>query len=1156
MYIGDLHIHSRYSRATSKDCTPEHLDLWARKKGIHIVGTGDFTHPAWREELKEKLEPAEDGLYVLKKEYRIGGAGESGMQPRFVVTGEISSIYKKGDRVRKVHSLLLLPGLEAAEALARRLELIGNIHSDGRPILGIPCRDLLEIMLETCPEGIYVPAHIWTPHFSLFGAFSGFETIEECFEDLTPHIHALETGLSSDPPMNWRVAALDRFHLISNSDAHSPAKLGREANLFDIELSYRGLTDAIQEGKGLAGTIEFFPEEGKYHFDGHRKCGLCISPQETAKYGGRCPVCGKKITIGVLNRIEQLADADREEGFLLPSGRPFQSLVPLPEVIGASMGISPAGKKAVEKYEQMIGSLGPEFAILREIPVEDIRKAAGPLLAEGIRRLREGKVERTPGFDGEYGKIGLLTPEDISSLEGQMSLFTAEEMRAMEKSRQAEGVPDAAGAGKGSAAGGQKGPTRKEVSGQDTGRTKAPESDGQQTGILEEEGEASALAQMEPQALQPEETGGLNERQREAVERVGRSVAVIAGPGAGKTRTLIARLNHLLETRGIPPEEITAVTFTNKAAEEMRARTADSSQGEGKLRKDARKGQKCQKDLKNRNAADVWIGTFHAICSRFLQEAGRSFVVADEGLQVELAEKALREFGKKDSPGKFLQELSRAKNGLTGSLTGTGASDAFAAVKNPDGQPGSGKDSALGFLPGESQNRRVYEYYQKLLRQADALDYDDLLLETVRLLEELPEDAPQRRRFSYLLIDEFQDINPLQYHLVKEWGRGGMELFVIGDPDQSIYGFRGCDPKVFSRLEEEYPDTAVIRLEENYRSAPAILHGALGVISHNEGGQRRMAAKAGKGEDRDGLPVRIVSAEDERREAIFVAKEITRQIGGIDMLDTDRDGTQEGRRVRGFSDMAVLYRTHRQAALLEKCLRQEGIPYVVAGREDFLREREVRAALYFFRHVLYPGEESSKMLCRRLLGSLLGEGREEALALLAEKYRKKAKKGKPVKLLEEWGNDISFAGSEAMKKLTDMSVLYPTMESFLHTLSFGEDGDIRRNSGRKFTADAVTLMTLHGSKGLEFPVVFLYGMDEGRLPLTVGGGEADLEEERRLCYVGMTRAREELILVCGGEPSPFLREIPSGDVIREQAGREDKEAVEAVQMSLFDMILG
>lgn len=301
MYIGDLHIHSRYSRATSRDCTPEYLDMWARKKGIDIIGTGDFTHPAWRQELSEKLEPAEDGLYVLKKEYRLGNAPSR--QPRFVITGEISSIYKNGDRVRKVHSLLLLPGLEAADALAGRLQLIGNIHSDGRPILGIPCRDLLEIMLETSPKGIYVPAHIWTPHFSLFGAFSGFDKIEECFGDLTPCIHALETGLSSDPPMNWRVSALDRFCLISNSDAHSPAKLGREANLFDIELSYEGLYHAIQEGKGLAGTIEFFPEEGKYHFDGHRKCGLCISPSDTIKYGNKCPVCGKKITIGVLNRV-------------------------------------------------------------------------------------------------------------------------------------------------------------------------------------------------------------------------------------------------------------------------------------------------------------------------------------------------------------------------------------------------------------------------------------------------------------------------------------------------------------------------------------------------------------------------------------------------------------------------------------------------------------------------------------------------------------------------------------------------------------------------------------------------------------------------------------------------------------------------------------
>ena len=265
MLIADLHIHSKYSRATSRDCVPEELDFWARRKGISLLGTGDFTHPAWRQELKDKLVPAEEGLYCLKEDLvRPAGIPGGEAAPRFVLSGEISSIYKKNGKTRKVHSLILLPSLEAAEELSRRLEAIGNIHSDGRPILGLDCHDLLEITLEACPEAVFIPAHIWTPHFSLFGAFSGFDAIEECFEDLTPHIRALETGLSSDPPMNWRVSALDRFTLVSHSDAHSPQKLGREADLLDIPFSYPALAAAIEgRGPGFMGTIEFFPEEGK-----------------------------------------------------------------------------------------------------------------------------------------------------------------------------------------------------------------------------------------------------------------------------------------------------------------------------------------------------------------------------------------------------------------------------------------------------------------------------------------------------------------------------------------------------------------------------------------------------------------------------------------------------------------------------------------------------------------------------------------------------------------------------------------------------------------------------------------------------------------------------------------------------------------------------
>ena len=1121
-YIGDLHIHSRFSRATSRDGDPEHLEFMARKKGIHILGTGDFTHPTWRAELMEKLEPAEDGLYVLKEEYRIHQEGVPEEKPRFLVTGEISSIYKKNERVRKVHSLLLLPGLEEAEALSRRLELIGNIHSDGRPILGLDCRDLLEIMLETCPEAVYVPAHIWTPHFSLFGAFSGFDSIEECFGDLTPYIHALETGLSSDPPMNWRVSALDSYFLVSNSDAHSPAKLGREATLFQTELSYAGIAKAINTGEGLAGTLEFFPEEGKYHFDGHRKCGLCISPQETAEFGGRCPVCGKKITIGVLNRVEQLAD--RPEDYVRPDAKPFESLVPLPEVIAASTGTSAAGKKVQETCDRMVGALGPEFFILRQAPIEDIRHAAGPLVAEGISRLREGRVKRTPGYDGEYGKIGLLSEEDISSLEGQLSLFSAEELEQMEQKEERT-----AGAKR------RSGTKRTEQEGKDaekwgaeTAEKTAAEEFSRELGAESAEAVEKLLKQAEELSVSAPESrtsasaserekeilSSLNPLQEEAVRASDRAVAVIAGPGAGKTKTLIARLQYLVEVRGVAPGQITAVTFTNRAAQEMRDRLKQAS------------------DAKQCGYEDIQIGTFHAVSSRFLKKKGIPVLLADEGLKEELAGEAMKQAGLKGSPGRFLRDLSRVKNGMT----------------EPESEEGKETE--------EDKRMEARRLYQEAMKEQGVMDYDDLLLETLRLLEEEETVAEEDRAcFSCLLIDEFQDINPLQYRLMQAWNRNGTELFVIGDPDQSIYGFRGSDAACFDKLQADFPELHTIRLEENYRSTRQILAASLAVISHNEGGARQMRAH------RDGVAaVRIVTAPDERREAIFTAKEINRQIGGIDMLDTE-ENEHRGDAARSFSDIAVLYRTHRQAAWLEKCLRQEGIPYVVAGREDFLMRREVRAALAFFRYALYPEQEGAGELARRLLCPLLGEAAEERFEYLISKYGKKIKRTKPVRLLEEWMQEWEPEGEDAdavmedLNRLADMAVLYPTMEAFLDTLDFGEDGDVRRNGGRKFRADAVTLMTLHGSKGLEFPVVILYGMEADKMPLQTGLVRADLQEERRLCFVGMTRAVEELILTCAEQPSPFLAEIPQDMAVRENAVEEKPEAqMEAEQLSLFDFM--
>lgn len=1073
MYIADLHIHSRYSRATSRDCTPEHLDLWARRKGIHIVGSGDFTHPAWREELKEKLIPAEDGFYTLKEEYRIQDEiTPDHFVPRFVITGEISSIYKKNGRVRKVHSLILLPGLEEAEIVSKKLELIGNIHSDGRPILGLDCHDLLEILLDLCPRSVYVPAHIWTPHFSLFGAFSGFDTVEECFEDLSPYIHAMETGLSSDPPMNWRISALDQYQLISNSDAHSPAKLGREANLLDIDFCYEGLWEAIQTGRGLYGTIEFFPEEGKYHLDGHRKCNLCLTPLETEKYNGICPVCGRKITIGVSHRIEQLAD--RAEGYIRQDAKKFESLVPLPEVIGASVGHSADSSSVQREYRSMLHRLGSEFEILRRIPLEEIRSVSGYLISEGIERLRAGKVERIPGFDGEYGTIKLFTAGELSSTNGQMDFFSMlgidTEEKKEKKIKKREDCTDRQGK--------DSDQKTKEAFAEETGKTE----------------------QMEGERQKADQRTELNLEQKRAVCALARRTAVIAGPGTGKTKTLIAHLLYLLRERKIKASEITAVTFTNHAAAEMMERLAKELGGKRQMKQ-------------------LQIGTFHAICMNFLREQGMEFSVIDETEALERAKHVTETFHLKEKAGKFLEQLSLWKSGVE--------------------------------VPKEDAIKSAFEAYQEELTRDHLLDFDDLLLETVTCLEQEEETETikaARKHFSYLMVDEFQDINPLQYRLMKAWNGQGSELFVIGDPDQSIYGFRGADSRCFERLCQEFAEVNVIELVENYRSTPEILDASLQVISRNPGDERKLRA------NREGYrQVRLAKAGSEMGEAIFIAKEINRLAGGIGMLEAHEAAeTMQDRKIRGFDEIAVLYRTHRQGELLERCLRQEGIPYVVAGRESFLQDDAVRGSISFFRYLENPHAVSERKQCLHLLWNLEeNEVSTEVLENMLEKFRPVCEKKKPQKILELWIQEMQMEENSAMKKLGDMAIFYKTMAEFLEALCLGVESDLKRCSNKRYTAEAVTLMTLHGSKGLEFPVTILYGVRKGSIPFESEKHPADQEEERRLFYVGMTRAKEELIMTCSGEESEFLQELTDTVIQREQAGKRKKEE-SCHQMSLFE----
>ena len=391
-----------------------------------MVGTGDFTHPGWFRRLKEELEPAEPGLFRLKNEAMIPspqpGATPLAGPVRFLLSAEISSIYKRQGVVRKVHNLLYVPDFASAERLNAKLAGIGNIESDGRPILGLDSRDLLEILLEQAPEGFLVPAHIWTPWFSLFGSKSGFDAIEECFDDLTPHVFALETGLSSDPDMNRLISGLDRFALISNSDSHSPSKLGREANLFSTGLDFFALRDAIRGNRRetFRATVEFFPEQGKYHADGHRACHVCLDPVESRRLGLACPVCGRPLTVGVHHRVMELAD--REEPLYRADSPEVFSLIPLPEVLGEIIGAGPASKGVMEQYFRTIGRFGSEFNLLLHASLDEIREAS-PVLGEAVLRMRAGRVIRTPGFDGEYGVSRLFEEGEAQRLFGLGSLY-------------------------------------------------------------------------------------------------------------------------------------------------------------------------------------------------------------------------------------------------------------------------------------------------------------------------------------------------------------------------------------------------------------------------------------------------------------------------------------------------------------------------------------------------------------------------------------------------------------------------------------------------------------------------------------------------------------------------------------------------------------
>ena len=1032
-YRADLHVHSRFSRATSKSLTPRNLAAWAGAKGLDVVATGDFTHPEWLAELESQLVPDGRGLFSLN--------GSSGLEAeipwfaglalpgrvKFILSAEISSIYKRGGRVRKVHNLVYVPSFEAAKKLNAKLARVGNLASDGRPILGLDSRHLLEMVLETDPLAFLVPAHIWTPWFSIFGSKSGFDSVEECFGSLSPHIFALETGLSSDPEMNWLLSSLDRYRLISNSDAHSGEKLGREANLFSGDLSYEGIYRALR-GEGLGheflGTVEFFPEEGKYHLDGHMDCGVVMDPHETKARGGICPVCGKPVTVGVLHRVMELADREQP---LRPKGQPgFLSLIPLGELLGEIYGVGPASRKVKAHLARLLGRLGPELHILSDAPLEDLAKDS-PVLAEAVGRMRGGKVFRQSGFDGQYGRILVFSPDELARMTRGLHLVDAPQAAIPADRRNPGNAGHASSAGIASPVG------------LDTASSTAPA--------------ASAPPSREPGPP-------LNERQRHAAESREQRLLVLAGPGTGKTHTLLARIRHLLDA-GTDPSRLLVVTFTRRAAQDLKDRL-----GQTPARAD----------------------TLHALAHEYWTEAyGEKPVL--------LSEEAARRLYAEVNPELTGPRLKQAWQQLTLDRERMRRRPLPVWPKAP-GQPRTNPD-VPETQPAQADPARVpspEDHAARYARQKaswNLADYTDLLEFWLEKIEAQIYENP----FKHVLVDEVQDLSPLQLAIIRALAGGATRtLFAIGDPHQSIYSFRGAVSDAARELERFWPGLPVVTLQENYRSTQHILDLAHGLFPRSLKLTAMRGTDTGQGRRHQG-EIMEFTAPQSLREISWMAGKIRQLLGPTSSTLTKGQG-----HLLSPGDIAILTRFKGLMEPIQKALTRFGVPCSVPESEAFWADSRVKAIL-------------------NAAGRFLGmAGMEGALTLAC-----------PDRVLAKGPKEIAFYLRDVppfdhlfwqSPEFGELVKAYSSHGGWAGLLSFVNAQSELELVGRN--CEKVRVMTLHASKGLEFEVVFLPALEDGIMPfagtgLLTGkpsGAEAppDEAEEERLFYVGLTRAKTRLYL--------------------------------------------
>jgi uncharacterized protein (TIGR00375 family) len=1113
-FIADLHIHSKYSRATARNLDFENLYHAAQIKGVSVVGTGDFTYPAWIQDIESKLEEKEPGLFALKKEFAEPVdktiPDECRNPVRFILQTEISNIYKRDNRVRKNHNLVYFPDIESVKKFNARLDGIGNIKSDGRPILGLDAEDLLSIMLEINDRGFFVPAHIWTPWFSMFGSKSGFDTMEECFGSLTRHIFAVETGLSSDPPMNWRVKDLDHVRLISNSDAHSPGYMGRNATVFDTDLSFAHIRQALEKNDPdrFQGTLDMYPHQGKYHYDGHRKCNVCLNPAATKEIEGICPVCGRKVTYGVLNRVQELAV--RHEGYMPEDRHGFKSIIPLADILSEIFEVGPKTKRVATHYNRAVEALGPELGILIDRSFEDIKAAKIPLLAEAVMKMRTGDVDIDPGFDGEFGRVNLFSRQEKERLKGEKNRLFSFSGEAGKKAENA-------------------GKVKKNIQGQaprewvkiPAGKTAATGKPGQNN------------AENVPNPRHTVGTSdllmGLNPEQQKAVNSSARAMVIQAGPGTGKTRTLTAKIAHLISNQGIDPGSILALTFTNKAAREVDRRIHTHVPQRG---------------------AKVFAATFHGFCLTLLKEyAGFRAGIVDDSIQKSLIREALGEGVKRGAVNRTGQLIGLCKQGLLG------VDDDLSPILIP-GQ--ASKKSSETIQPDAF--RDAYRAYQALCQEQHVVDFEDLIFMTITLLRERQDIRSKiQKRFAYIFIDEYQDLNFGQYELVKLISRQS-HILVIGDPDQSIYGFRGSDNKYFKSFEQDFPGCEQIFLNQNYRSTQTILDASFQMISRSgEAGER---TRIFSDQSRTRRLV-IKEAATEQSEALAVGRMIENLMGGTSFfsMDTGKSGDDDQKEY-SFADFAVLVRTSRQTEAFIRMFEQQGIPYQAADKKKWMEMDGIRQLLCIcrvmagcaslidfdlvFDHFTAGLGNKERFSCRGAIKDAWARQADvleilasrDMMAVRGEVAQKTVTTAQTLFALRdemkdksnESGIEILCRGAglskvieaddktkQGFEKLLAIARLHPDLKGFLDGVTLNQDPDVL-----EFNAERVSLMTMHAAKGLEFPVVFVAGCEQGLVPFARDNENIDdIEEERRLFYVAMTRAMDILCLTYAGKRSIY-----------------------------------